>query len=64
MARYSLFIEHDSGATILVNPDTVRVVREEEIEGLDPRTTIVFDDSHSVVVRSGIKSVWKGLVDA
>jgi hypothetical protein len=64
VANYALFIEEGSGASLLVNADLVRVVREESRRGLEPASRIVFDENHSVMVKSDLRSVWGALLDA
>ncbi len=62
MVKLCQFIESSSETQILVNPDTVRMVRE----GYDEANTsrIEFDQTHRVIVQGDTKSVWKALADA
>ena len=62
MVKLCQFIESSSETQVLVNPESVRVVRE----GYDePNTSrIEFDQTHRIIVQGDTKSVWKALADA
>ena len=63
MAKYALFTEDSrEAASLLVNADTVRLIRELPMHGTEPATQIVFDQRHSVAVKSDLKSVWDALI--
>jgi hypothetical protein len=64
MAKYALFTEDSrEGASLLINAEAVRLIRELPMHGTEPATQIVFDQRHSVAVKSDLKSAWSALTD-
>jgi hypothetical protein len=63
LATYVLFRDHDSDASVLVNAEQVRLVRELHERRSEPAVQIDFGDNLSITVKSDLKSVWKALTE-
>jgi hypothetical protein len=60
----ALFIEAETNASTVIDPLKVRMLRELPDVGLEPRTEIVFDSQHIVIVKLSLRDTWKALDDA